>query len=280
MAYARSTILRSFIWKLLEKFSLQFIAFVVAIVLARLVAPEDFGLVAIIIVIMTISDVIIQGGLNRAVVQKKNPDSSDYSTIFWFSLGVSVLLYALVWIFSDSIGGFFHQEGLKWPLRVLCLTLIFYAFNSVQRAYVSKNMLYRQQFIAAIIAVLLSGGTGIFLAIKGYGVWALVWYYLLSSALTSIFMLITVSWRPRVVFNSQSFKPLFSFGWKVMLSNTIISFGSFPIEIMLFRIDDAHRMFYSPSNFIKFSALDLHIINQVRRHTHLNTLIKTVTLFI
>ncbi|MBQ7194274.1 MAG: lipopolysaccharide biosynthesis protein [Bacteroidales bacterium] len=223
MQYTKSTILKSFAWKLLEKFSLQIIAFVVAIVLARLLSPEDFGMAAIIIVIMTISDVIIQGGLNMAVVQKKDPNSDDYSTIFWCSLLLSLVIYLLVFIFAGRISSFFHMEGLKAPLRVLCLTLIAYAFNSVQRAYVSKNMLYRQQFIAALIAVLSAGATGIILAVRGYGVWALVWYYLLTTVLTSFLMLITVKWRPTFRFSVTSFKALFGFGWKIMLSNTIIS---------------------------------------------------------
>ena len=219
MAFSRGTILKSFLWKLFERTSTQLIQFVVTIVLARL--PAEYGTVALITVFIALCDVIIDGGLNTALIQKKNADNLDFSTIFFFSLGIAVLLYVTMFLGAPLIANFYHQQDLVPVIRVLSLSLFFYSFNSIQRAYVSKNMLFQRLFYSSLGAIILSGAIGIYMAYQGFGVWALVAQNISSQLFTTIIMWFTVRWRPEIQFSKERFKILFDFGWKIFGANFI-----------------------------------------------------------
>lgn len=221
MAFSRGTILKSFLWKLFERTSTQLIQFVVTIVLARLLLPEEYGTVALITVFIALCDVIIDGGLNTALIQKKNADNLDFSTIFFFSLGIAGLLYVTMFFGAPLIAIFYHQHDLAPVIRVLSLSLFFYSFNSIQRAYVSKNMLFQRLFYSSLGAIILSGAIGILMAYQGYGVWALVAQNISSQLFTTIIMWFTVRWRPEIRFSRERFKLLFDFGWKIFGANFI-----------------------------------------------------------
>ena len=221
MAFSRGTILKSFLWKLFERTSTQLIQFVVTIVLARLLLPAEYGTVALITVFIALCDVIIDGGLNTALIQKKNADNLDFSTIFFFSLGIAVLLYVTMFLGAPLIANFYHQQDLVLIIRVLSLSLFFYSFNSIQRAYVSKNMLFQRLFYSSLGAIILSGAIGIFMAYQGYGVWALVAQNISSQMFATIIMWFTVRWRPEFRFSRERFKILFDFGWKIFGANFI-----------------------------------------------------------
>lgn len=223
MGYSRSVILKSFIWKLLEKTSVQGVSFIVTIILARLITPEEYGLVALIMIFISLANVIIDGGLNTALIQKNESDNVDFSTIFFFSILISIFLYILLFFLSPIIAGFYSQPQLIPIIRILGINLIFFSFNSIQRAYVSKNMLFKKLFYSGFIAVLISGFIGIVLAYKGYGVWALVIQSILSQLFITIVMWFTVKWRPQFVFSYQRFKTLFDYGWKIFGTNLIIA---------------------------------------------------------
>ena len=224
MAFSRGTILKSFLWKLFERTSTQLIQFVVTIVLARLLLPAEYGTVALITVFIALCDVIIDGGLNTALIQKKNADNLDFSTIFFFSLGIAGLLYVTMFFRAPLIANFYHQQDLELVIRVLSLSLFFYSFNSIQRAYVSKNMLFQRLFYSSLGAIILSGAIGIFMAYQGYGVWALVAQNISSQLFTTIIMWFTVRWRPEFRFSRERFKILFDFGWKIFGANFITTF--------------------------------------------------------
>lgn len=223
MGFTRGTIVRSFLWKLFERLSVQIVQFVVTIVLARLLLPTEYGVVALIAIFIQLCDVIIEGGLNTALIQKKNADNTDFSTIFFASLSVSVLLYAIMYFCSHAIANFYNKAELVPIIRVLCLSLPFYAFNSIQRAYVSKHMLFQKLFYSSLGAVILSGTVGIYLAYNGYGVWALVVQSICSQFFTTLIMWYTIKWRPILVFSLERFKGLFNYGWKVFGANFITS---------------------------------------------------------
>lgn len=216
MSYTRGTIIKSFLWKLFERLSVQLIQFVVTIVLARLLLPTEYGIVALIAIFIQLCDVIIDGGLNTALIQKKDADNNDFSTIFFFSLALAILLYGLMFFSAPLIAGFYKQPELVPVIRVLSLSLPFYAFNSIQRAYVSKNMLFQRLFYSSLGAVVLSGITGILMAYKGYGVWALVAQNISSQFFTTLIMWFTVRWRPILTFSVERFKGLFDYGWKIL----------------------------------------------------------------
>ena len=221
MAFSRDTVIKSFLWKLFERISSQLIQFIVTIVLARLLLPSEYGTIALITVFIALCEVIIDGGLNTALIQKKNSDNLDFSTIFYFSLGMAGVLYLAMYVGSPLIADFYKQPELVPVIRVLSLSLFFYAFNSIQRAYVSKNMLFQRLFYSSFGAIILSGTIGIYMAYKGYGVWALVGQNLSGQVFTTIIMWFTVRWRPVLNFSKDRFKGLFDYGWKILGANFI-----------------------------------------------------------
>ena len=221
MAYTRGTILKSFFWKLFERLSGQLIQFVVTIVLARLLLPSEYGTIALIAIFIQLCDVIIDGGLNTALIQKKDADNTDFSTIFFFSLGMAGVLYVLMFVSAPLIANFYKQQELVPVIRVLSLSLPLYAFNSIQRAYVSKKMLFQRLFYSSSGAVILSGCIGIYMAYHGYGVWALVAQQLSNAFFTTVILWFTVRWRPVIEFSIERFKGLFNYGWKIFGANMI-----------------------------------------------------------
>lgn len=221
MAFSRGTIFKSFLWKLFERLSAQLIQFVVTIVLARLLLPSEYGTIALIAIFIQLCDVIIDGGLNTSLIQKKDADSTDFSTIFFFSLGMAALLYAIMFVSAPLISRFYERPELLPIIRVLSLSLPLYALNSIQRAYVSKKMLFQRLFYSSIGAVIISGSIGIFMAYNGYGVWALVAQQLSNALFTTVIMWFTVRWRPTIQFSIERFKGLFSYGWKIFGANMV-----------------------------------------------------------
>jgi len=223
MKYNRSSFLKSFVWKLLEKGSVQLVTLVVSILLARWLYPEDYGIIALIIIFISLAEVISDGGFNTALIQKKDADATDFSTIFFASSGVAVLLYVILFFTAPLISRYYEIESLTKVIRVLSLSLPFYVLNSIQRAYVAKEMLFDKLFISSLIAAVLSGLAGCWMALKGFGVWALVAQKLSNQALITISMWYTVRWRPIMKFSFASFRQLFGYGWKIFLTNFIIT---------------------------------------------------------
>ena len=223
MAFSSKTVISSMIWKLLERFSSQLVAFVISVILARILMPSDYGIIAIILVFVNIANVIIDGGFNTALIQKKDADQTDFSTIFWFCLAMAGVMYLILFACAPLISSFYNNDILTPVLRVLGLNIFFFSFNSVQRAYVSRKMLFRKLFYVNGIAIVLSGIIGIVMAYGGYGVWALVGHTLTSSLFCCIAMLFFVRWYPTFVFSKERFVGLFDYGWKIFLTNFIIA---------------------------------------------------------
>ncbi len=222
MAYSSRIVIDSLLWKLLERFSSQLVSFIISIILARLLMPSDYGVIAIILVFINLANVIIDGGLNTALIQKKNADQNDFSTIFWFSLLMACILYLFLFSCAPFISRFYRNDILTPVLKVLGITLFFNSFNSIQRAYVSRHMLFRSLFYVNAIAIILSGLLGLFLAYRGCGVWALVWQSLSNSFFCCLIMWFSVHWRPSFDFSILRFRVLFDYGWKIFLTNFII----------------------------------------------------------
>ena len=221
MELNRSVVLSSLFWKFFERSSTQIVSFLITILLARLLLPEEYGVIALITIFINVCNVIIDGGLNTALIQKKNVDNIDFSTIFYFSIIISVFLYAILFISAPYISNFYNKPILTSVIRVLGLNLIFYGVNSIQRAYVSKHMLFNKLFYSSLVAVIASGSFGICLAYKGLGVWALVAQNISSTIITCIVMWFTIKWRPMLAFSVKRFASLFDYGWKIFMTNFI-----------------------------------------------------------
>ncbi|MCQ2072805.1 MAG: lipopolysaccharide biosynthesis protein [Bacteroidaceae bacterium] len=208
----------------MERISVQAVSFIVTIVLARLILPEEYGIIALITIFIALAEVIADGGFNTALIQKKNADSVDFSTIFYFCLAISIVLYFILFLSAPLIASFYEQPMLVPVIRVLGISLIFYSFNSIQRAYVSRNMMFRKLFYCTLGATIISGTIGIVMAYRGYGVWALVSQTISNQLCTIIIMWFTVKWRPILSFSRDRFQNLFNFGWKIFCTNFIITF--------------------------------------------------------
>lgn len=245
MNYSRGVVIRSFLWKLLEKFSVQGLSLFLTLVLARILDPQDYGLIALIAVFTSLSAVIIDGGLNIALVQKKDADQVDFSTVFFSSILLSIILYVILFLLAPNIAAFYDNNALTNVVRVFSIVIIFEAANAVQRAYVAKNMLFKKLFYSSISALVLSGTVGMYMAIKGYGVWALVSLNICSTVVTTVVMFYTIRWYPSFTFSFIRFKTLFNYGWKIFSINVIVSFYTNIRSLIIGK-------FYSPASLAFF----------------------------
>lgn len=217
----KSQVISSLLWKLMERSGTQGIQFIVQIVLARLLQPENFGSIAIVMVFISLAQVFVQSGFNTALIQKKDADQEDFSSVFYLSLIVSTLLYILIYFSAPLIAGFYRDQVLTPVLRVLSLILFSGAFNSIQNAYIARNMMFKELFYSSLGAILVSGIGGIIFAYMGFGIWALVIQQLINQISITIIMWFTVKWRPKLVFSFKKVKKLFSFGWKLLASSLL-----------------------------------------------------------
>lgn len=217
----KATIISSLVWKLFERVGTQGIAFIVQIVLARILLPEMYGTITLVTVFITLAKVFVESGLGTALVQKKDSDTKDFSSVFYLSLALSVILYALIFLSAPWIASFYKDDQLRPVLRVMGLILFFGAINSIQNAWVARHMMFKELFKRSIGALLVSGTAGIAAAYMGLGVWALVVQQLTNQAAITLIMWFTVKWRPTAEFSFPRVKKLFSFGSKLLLSSLI-----------------------------------------------------------
>lgn len=218
---SKDKVFTSLIWKLMERSGTQGIQFVVQIILARLLLPSDYGMIALVMIFILLANVLIQKGFNTSLVQKKDADEVDFSSVLYLSLFASGLLIILLFFMSPYIASFYREPRLVLILRVLSLTMFFGAFNSIQNAYVIKHMMFKKLFFSSLGAILISGLVGIVAALAGLGVWALVFQQLTNQLMITCILWFTVKWRPRLVFSLKAVKSLFSFGWKLLASSLL-----------------------------------------------------------
>ncbi len=210
-----------FFWKLLERFGIFGVQFVLQIVLARLLAPAYYGMLTMMTIFTTLANVFVQTGFNTALVQNKDITEDDYSSVFWVSFGISVILYIGLFFAAPLIANFYDMPEIVLPFRVLTLMLIPGSLNSIQLAKVTREMDFRKVFFSNIGGALVAGTIGIIMAYCGFGLWALVAQNLTTVTVACIVMAVTVKWRPRFVCDLKRIKVLFAFGWKLLVSSLI-----------------------------------------------------------
>ncbi|MDT2782431.1 lipopolysaccharide biosynthesis protein [Vagococcus fluvialis] len=221
MENSKKNIISALIWKLLERGGTQGVQFIVQIILARLLLPEDYGVIALVTIFISLANVFVQSGFNTALIQKKESDSLDFSTVFFFSLFLSVVLYLVLYLSAPLISTFYKIEGLEKIIRVISLTLIFGSINSIQNAVVAKKMKFKKLFLSSLGAMIISGVLGIIFAYNGYGIWALVIQQLSNQISITVILWYTVKWRPTLEFSYSRLKELFDYGWKILISSLI-----------------------------------------------------------
>ncbi len=209
------------IWKFGERIGAQAVSFIVSMILARLLLPSDYGVIALITIFIDIANVFVSSGFGSALVQKKDADEVDFSSVFYFSILMSWVLYGIVFLGAPLVANFYEKPILTPVLRVMALKLPLAGVNSVQHAYVQKKMLFKRFFFSTLIGTVGSAVVGIAMAYAGFGAWALVAQYLFNSTMDTLVLWFTVKWRPRFVFSLARMKTLFSFGWKMLVSELI-----------------------------------------------------------
>ncbi len=217
----KSRVLNGLFWKLLEQTGYQGIQFVVALVLARLMSPEEYGTISLIMIFITIANTFIQSGFATALIQKKDIREEDYSSVFWLTMGMAVLCYGLLSLAAPWIAAYYETPVLTALVRVMGLVLFPGAVISIQTAFVSRTLKFQMLFKSTMLAVAASGGISIGMALVGLGVWAmaaqqLVYYFVLMLSLFFI-----VRWVPKREFSFREIRDLFSFGWKILVSGLI-----------------------------------------------------------
>lgn len=219
-----TVIITNLIWKFSERMLAQIVSFVVSIVLARLLLPADYGVISMVLVFISIADVFVSSGFGNALIQKKDADNLDFSSVFYFNICFSTVLYLILFFIAPYIAQYYNYEILTSVIRIMSLRIIVAGINSIQHAYVSRHMMFKRFFWATLFGTLLSGVVGIFMADRGYGVWALVAQYMTISVVDTMVLWVTVRWRPDLIYSWVRLKELLKYGWKILfegLSNTI-----------------------------------------------------------
>lgn len=212
----KKQIISGLFWKFGERILAQGVSFVVSLVLARMLLPEEYGIVALVLVLINLANVFVTNGLGETLIQKPNAKQSDFSTMFFCSLFLSVIIYFLLFASAPLIAKFYNNEQLVLVLRVLGLQVPLSSMNTIQQAYVSKHMMFKKFFYSTLGGTIISGIVGITLAYRGAGIWALVVQYMTNTIINTCILFLTVKWHPTMEFDKQSAKTLFSFGWKLV----------------------------------------------------------------
>lgn len=217
----REKVLSSLLFKFLERCSVQGIQFIVSIVLARILTPEDYGLLAIVMVFVTLANVFIQTGISTALIQNKQTKEEDYSTIFFVNFFISIVLYVLLYVSAPLIGKVYENEQLVLMLRVISVILLFGAYSSIVNARLNKELRFGIILKRSLISCTISGVIGIFLALVGAGIWALMVQQIMVYLLEAVIFYATVRWIPKLYFQKGRAKELIGFGWKLTLASFI-----------------------------------------------------------
>jgi teichuronic acid exporter len=209
------------VWSFIDNFSRQGITFIIGIILARLLSPREFGLIGMTTIFLAISQAISESGFTTALIRKKNCTQVDYSTVFYFNIVIGFGLYAILFLSAGSIGRFFNEPQLYLILQILGISIILNALSIVQRARLIKLVNFKLQAKISVVSSTASGLIGIALALSGWGIWSLVARITLDSTFTTILLWIWNAWRPSIVFSQNTFKEMFNFGYKLLISTMI-----------------------------------------------------------
>ena len=210
-------------WSAIDNLAQHAVSFMVSIVLARLLSPEDYGLIGMLSIFMLISGMFIDGGFGFAIIQKKRPTQEDYSTVFFWNLGLAIILYVVLYVSAPAIASFYHVPLLCKVLRVVGIVLIVNALRAIHENMLNKQFQFKKLAITSVSSSLISLSLTIWMAYKGFGVWALVAQNLILQTIPMMVYWLTNKWYPRLVFSLKSFKELFSFGFYMLMNGLMVT---------------------------------------------------------
>lgn len=218
---SKKSVFSNLIWRFAERCGAQLVAFVVSVILARILDPDAYGTIALITVFTTILQVFVDSGLGNALIQKKEADDLDFSTVFFTNIAFCSVLYLGIFLYAPLISSFYGRAEMTAYIRVLSLTVLISGVKNVQQAYVSRHMLFKKFFFSTLGGTITAGIIGVIMALTGFGVWALVAQQVINLAIDTTILWITVKWRPHRKFSIDRLKSLFSFGWKLLVSSLL-----------------------------------------------------------
>jgi O-antigen/teichoic acid export membrane protein len=213
--------LHGFFWTFLEKFSSKIVSFGVSIILARLILPEEFGLLGLTYIFTGVATVLVSSGLSNSLIRSENLDNSDYSTVFYFNVGISLTLYLILFFLAPYIALFYNEDRLTLIIQVYSLIFIFNAFGSIQKTILTIELNFKRQMTVTLPALIVSSALAVWLAYYGYGVWSLVWSAVVYSIMVALQYWFYTKWKPLWIFSKEKFKTHFNFGYKLTLAGLV-----------------------------------------------------------
>lgn len=245
----KSNISSNVVWRLMEKFSAKGVTFIVSIILARLLEPSVYGTIALVNVFTTILEVFVDSGLGNALIQKKDADDLDFSSVFFFNIAMCLLLYLGMFAAAPIISEFYGISELIAIVRVMSLTLVISGVKNIQYAYISRQMMFKKFFFATILGTVVSAVVGITMAYMRFGVWALVIQPLVNYTIDTIAIWLSVEWRPKFMFSWRRLKDLLSYGGKILIAKLMnVAYGK-SRDLIIGKI-------YSPADLAFFNKGD------------------------
>ncbi|MGA9211887.1 lipopolysaccharide biosynthesis protein [Kaistella sp.] len=240
----RKQAISGMVWTYSQQFGTQILAFGVSVILARLLTPSEFGLIGMLAIFMGIGNALFEGGLASSLIRSKEVTTKDYSTVFIFNLVASFFIYAIIYLIAPLISDFYRQPELTKITRVYALTFILSAFGTVQNTILTRELKFKKQALITLPGLLLGSGVGVILAYMGFGVWALVYYSVLNSLFTTLFLWINSDWKPQLVFDKNLFHTHFHYGYKLTLSSVLDIIFTNAYQIIIGRFYSAAQVGY------------------------------------
>lgn len=217
----RKTVTSNLLWRFLERFGAYIVSFVISVVLARILDPSTYGVVALMTVVITFLDVFVTGGFANSLIYDKKASEKDFNTLFIFNIGFSIALYLALFFTAPLIANYYDKPALTWLIRVAGISLLINGIKNLQYAFVAKRLEFKKFFYATIGGTIASGAIGITLAFLGFGAWALVIQGVANHFIDSLILWFVIKWKPKIEFSFSLFKKHFSFGWKILVYKII-----------------------------------------------------------
>ncbi len=248
----KKSALSGMMWTSIQQLSAQGIRFVVSIILARILLPEEFGLIALLGVFMAMGNLLINSGLSQSLIRVTDLDQDDYSSVFWFNMLISILIYLLMVILAPWVAEFYNKPLLTPIIRLYCMIFVIDAFVLVQNTLLSKEMNFKKQTLVTVPSIIVGSTVGIYMAYNGFGVWSLVWSAITKSTVLSIQLWIRTSWRPSLSLNWDKVKHHLNFGYKLTLAGIINSLFSEIYTIIIGKFFSPIQVgFYNRANTLR-----------------------------
>lgn len=237
-------ILSGFIWSFGERIIAQLVSLVVGVVLARVLSPQDYGVISIVMIFIGISNIFVTSGFGTAIVRQKEASEVDFNTAFFISFIISVVLYFLIYLSAPYVADIYQMEVLTPVMRVFGLRILISAINNIQHAYIQRERLYKKFFIATLFGTLISCVVGITMAYTGFGVWALVAQYMTNTIIDTIVLLFVGGWYPKLQFSILCAKKIYAFGWKMLCSQLICTLSNDIRGLIIGKVFGANELAY------------------------------------